>query len=404
MTRAGHVPFDQLLRDARDLVREDVFEERKRALEQQRVESLANPSLLYPPTANIPRFVVWELTLRCNMRCAHCGSSAGTRRGHELEPHEALALCDELADLGCERLTLLGGEPLLREDWEAITKRLQRGGVRVNIITNGWLTADRDMVSRIQDAGLTTFAISIDGYGERHDQLRRRPGSFERILRSFDHAAALGGLRSAAVTTVTRLSIEDLDKIYELLLDKGVRLWQLQLCTPQGRMEKGDPLLPTEEDLVRLADFIVGKKREKKLRIDPADNIGYYGRWEVDEDFRSDQRGRPTFWYGCRAGCQVMGIDANGDIKGCLSLPSEPRFIEGNVREAPLASLWNKPGGYAYNREFTLDDLRGYCHKCIYRGLCRAGCVSHAYCTTGQRGENPMCLYRLSVVREREQG
>jgi radical SAM protein with 4Fe4S-binding SPASM domain len=391
--------FEQLLRDARDAVREDVLEERQRLLERRRMEALADPGLLYPPEANVPRFVVWELTLRCNMRCAHCGSNAGNKRSRELEPAEALKLCDELGVLGCERLTLLGGEPLLREDWQAITERLQRAGVRVNIISNGWLTADRDVVQRIKDAGLTTFALSIDGYGARHDALRRRPGSFARILKSYDHAAALGGLRSAAVTTVTRLSIDDLERIYDLLVDKGVRLWQLQLCTPQGRMQHGDPRLPSPQDLLTLANFIVDKKREKKLRIDPADNVGYYGRWELEEDFRSDQWGRPTFWHGCRAGCQVMGIDANGDVKGCLSLPSVPEFIEGNVRERPLAELWNKPGGYVYNRNFSMSDLRGACKSCEYRGLCRAGCVSQAYCTVGHRGENPMCLYRLSAPK-----
>jgi radical SAM protein with 4Fe4S-binding SPASM domain len=330
------------------------------------------------------------------MRCAHCGSKAGERRGHELDAAEALRLCDELGALGCERLTLLGGEPLLREDWEAITRRLQSAGVRVNIISNGWLTADRDVVQRIKDAGLTTFALSVDGMGTRHDELRRRPGSFQRILKSYDHAAQLGGLRPAAVTTVTRLSIGDLEAIYELLVEQGVRLWQLQLCAPRGRMQHGDPVLPTPEDLLRLADFIVDKKREKKIRIDPADNVGYYGRWELEADFRSDQWGRPTFWHGCRAGCQVLGVDANGDIKGCLSLPSTPEFIEGNVRQVALAELWNKPDGYGYNRRFSLDDLRGGCKECEYRGLCRAGCVSHAYCTGGHRGENSMCLLRLS--------
>ena len=90
-----------------------------------------------------PRFCVWELTLRCNMRCAHCGSAAGMPRENELTTEEAVDLAKQLGALGCERLTLLGGEPLLRKDWEILTKALQDAGVRVNIITNGWLTADR---------------------------------------------------------------------------------------------------------------------------------------------------------------------------------------------------------------------------------------------------------------------
>ncbi len=28
----------------------------------------------------VPEFCVWELTLRCNMQCVHCGSRAGPAR------------------------------------------------------------------------------------------------------------------------------------------------------------------------------------------------------------------------------------------------------------------------------------------------------------------------------------
>lgn len=389
--------YEQVLRDARALLRENEVKEVRDNVDSLKRRCLEDPMLLYPRSTFKPRFVVWELTLRCNMRCAHCGSAAGTLRGHELESAEALRLCDELGELGCERLTLLGGEPFLREDWEAITKRLQARGVRVNVITNGWLTAERDLVARIRDAGLTTFAVSIDGYRERHDTLRRREGSFARILKSLDLASRSGGLSTAAVTTITKHSIDDLELIYDVLLENGVRLWQIQICTAQGRLERGDPILPGAEDLKRVADFIVSKKTEGRLRIDPADNLGYYGPWELEHGYRSTQWGRVNFWNGCQAGCQVLGIDANGDIKGCLSLPSEQRFIEGNVRRESLKDIWSKPGAFAYNRQFTLDLLTGYCQECEYRGLCRAGCVSHAYCTSGNRGDNPSCLHRLAV-------
>jgi len=388
--------YSELLREARSLLREEEICTARENIVRLARETLADPMLLYPSDGYRPRFVVWELTLRCNMHCRHCGSDAGTRRGHELEPAEALDLCDQLAALGCERLTLLGGEPFLREDWEAITARLQAGGVRVNVITNGWLTGERSLVQRIKDAGLTTFAISVDGVGPRHDELRCRDGSFARNLQSFDHAVALGGLSVAAVTTITRQVVDQLEELYAILLDHGVRLWQLQVCTPQGRMRRDDPVLPTPEDLRTVADFIVAKKQEGRMRLDPADNVGYYGPWELDHGFRSSQRGRVNFWSGCQAGCQVMGIDANGDIKGCLSQPSSQReFVEGNVREEPLATIWHRPGGFAYNRAFTFEMLEGYCRKCEYRGLCRAGCISHAVCTTGSRGDNPTCLHRL---------
>lgn len=31
-----------------------------------------------------PRQAVWEMTLKCNMNCMHCGSKAGTKQRQEL--------------------------------------------------------------------------------------------------------------------------------------------------------------------------------------------------------------------------------------------------------------------------------------------------------------------------------
>ena len=74
-------------------------------------------------TQYFPKYAVWELTFACNMRCRHCGSGAGgvrNRRHGELSTERALELCDELAALGNERITLSGGELLLRRDWDQI--------------------------------------------------------------------------------------------------------------------------------------------------------------------------------------------------------------------------------------------------------------------------------------------
>jgi len=37
-------------------------------------------------------YAVWEITLKCNLACQHCGSRAGHTRSHELSTEEALDL------------------------------------------------------------------------------------------------------------------------------------------------------------------------------------------------------------------------------------------------------------------------------------------------------------------------
>ena len=63
-----------------------------------------------------PVHVVWELTLACNLRCAHCGSRAGRPRSDELTTDEIRAIVAELAALGTREISLIGGEAFLRRD------------------------------------------------------------------------------------------------------------------------------------------------------------------------------------------------------------------------------------------------------------------------------------------------
>ena len=109
-----------------------------------------------------PRFCVWELTLRCDLRCLHCGSIAGHPRPNELSLEELLRVAGELADLGCERVTLSGGEPTLRPEWDEVARALVGRKVGVNIISNGWGWTHAT-TGRARAAGLSNVAFSVDG-------------------------------------------------------------------------------------------------------------------------------------------------------------------------------------------------------------------------------------------------
>ena len=54
--------------------------------------------------------------------------------------------------------------------------------------------------------------------------------------------------------------------------------------------------------------------------------------------WRGPERGHYT---GCSAGHNAIGIEADGTIKGCPSLPTE-RYRAGNVRQASLKQLWTR--------------------------------------------------------------
>jgi len=67
------------------------------------------------------RSCLWELTLKCNMRCMHCGSAAGRARSSELTLDQCLAVADELGELGCANW-LHWREIFLYKGWERIAR------------------------------------------------------------------------------------------------------------------------------------------------------------------------------------------------------------------------------------------------------------------------------------------
>src|ERR1017187_2654510 len=196
-----------------------------------------------------PRACVWELTLACNLRCKHCGSFAGSRRDDEMSLEENLTVADQLAALGCRRVTLSGDEPTLNPDWDRIGKRLADHCIKVNLISNGWHW-DASHVARAQAAGFCGAAFSLDGFQSEHDEFRQS-GSFDRVMAGID-ACVAGGLPVAVKTTVTQLNQHMLRPLRDFIAARGVFSMQVQLATPSGTMGLHRDLVVDPADLLWL--------------------------------------------------------------------------------------------------------------------------------------------------------
>ena len=342
-----------------------------------------------------PRHCVWEITSRCNLRCLHCASNLGDgrTRGDELTLAEALRVCRELKDLDCENVVLSGGEAVLRRDWETIARELVGLGINVSLISNG-LIIDDDLATRIRDAELCRVALSLDGLETTHNTIRRHPRAFAQVCRAF-RLLKQRGLQVNIVTHINRLNLDELDELEALVVHLGADVWRLQLGSPVGRLAEHPELHVTPAELPRIADFVVAAKERGDVTVSVGDNIGYFSRHETA--LRRGAKESPfPFWCGCSAGCLTIGIEANGNVKGCLSLQSD-RFVEGNVRDEPLATIWNKPGNFAYTRGFVVENLHGHCASCELGEICRGGCTFMSFGATGSPHDNPYCLYRLGA-------
>jgi len=334
-----------------------------------------------------PANAVWEITFACNMRCLHCGTSAGKIRPDELTTEEAFKLIDDLAELGCEMITLSGGEPLMRHDWRELAARIKQRGMKAYLITNGYAVT-QEIVDDFKRLGLNSVGVSFDGTEKTHNYIRQRDDSYTRALHTMSmmHDA---GIHFSAVSQISNLNLKDMDAIRQDLIDVGCPIWRVQMTTSTGRMQKD--LVLGIENFPKLVDKILRFQKDNSILIDVGENIGYYG-------CKGTELWEGTPYLGCYAGVRVIGICSNGDIKGCLSM--QEQFVEGNIRERSLREIWNDPNGFAYNRKFTRETAEGACHDCRYLPLCRGGCTTTSVSASGCRANNPYCIYQI----EKQQG
>jgi MoaA/NifB/PqqE/SkfB family radical SAM enzyme len=194
---------------------------------------------------------VWELTLRCNLRCLHCGATAGRARSDELTTAELLRVADELVALPAGEVTLMGGELFLRPDWLAVADRLREGGVRLVIFTNGTLLTS-EVIAQLQALQPRTIGTSIDGGRPAvHNAIRGVNGAFTTTLSALDDLQA-AGLRVSVITTVTRRNLYELPAIARLLVGRDIR-WQIQCAGGGGgRLARTDLLTPLEFTIAAL--------------------------------------------------------------------------------------------------------------------------------------------------------
>jgi MoaA/NifB/PqqE/SkfB family radical SAM enzyme len=346
----------------------------------------------------VPETCVWEITRACNLRCGHCGTAAGRPRPHELSTAQAVDVARQLARLGNRLTTLSGGEPTLREDWPEIARALVDAGVTVNMVTNGQSDGTA-LAVRAKQAGLANVAVSLDGLADTHDALRGH-GAFARAV------DAIGNLTAAKIWvdvmfTVNRKNQLELPDVWELAGRLGAKTVRVQLGKPMGNQTHREDLTLQAQDLLSLLPLLgrLAARHGPDVRI--GDSVGYFSPEERVLRGRFCDQGH---WTGCYAGVRAIGIQADGSVKGCLSLQPRAgeadRFVEGSLRTESLESIWFRPDAFAYNRHFELGNLRGACAKCSHAALCRGGATCVAYAYSGEVGCDPMCYYQMAGLSE----
>ena len=299
----------------------------------------------------IPFKVDWEITYRCNLRCAHCYQT-GASGDKELTTEEICSALDELADLACLYLTFTGGEILLRDDLFDIAKYARKKEFAIRLFTNGTLI-DEKIADKIKNLSPLSVEISLYGMDPSvHESITKIPGSYEKTIN------ALGLLRERNINTVVKCTfmksnVSEFNKLKDFAGNIGARFVFSLSVIPR----------------------IDGSKDVLKNRLNQE---------QLQELFRSrdwltegiTEGGIRSYEPLCSAGTNSLYISPYGEVSPCVVM----REHCGNLRESPLKEIWESPF-FKKVRRIELENLKecrrcdsaGYCDRCSGLALLETG-------------------------------
>lgn len=301
----------------------------------------------------------WECTLRCDLKCRHCGSDCKMQpESMDMPKEDFLRVLDSIAqktDPHQVFVIVSGGEPLMRRDLEECGRAIYEKGFPWGLVTNALhLTPQR--WQGLLKAGIRSMAISLDGLEEDHNWMRGNDLCFYMVSQALDMLVAKGDFLFDIVTCVNRRNYSKLDEIKEFLISKGVKRWRLFTVFPVGRAALDPDMRLSNEEFKGVFDYIKRTREEGRIRVDYGCE-GFLGNYEGDVRHRL---------FSCQAGVTVGSVMADGSIAACASIRAD--YNQGNIYEDDFMDVWENRYHPYRNHEWMKT---GECASCKYFRYCR---------------------------------
>lgn len=307
-----------------------------------------------------PRSVFVDVTYRCNLQCVHCNVRGLAPDGRdEVSAREWRRIFRELHEAGTRKLTLTGGELLMRPDWAKIARAASRY-FRLSLFTNATLVTPADALemARIAPERVEVSAYGADqaGYG----RITQSAGAYDHFQRG------MRLLRGAGL----EVSVKGL-----LLRESAAQMRQMEAACG-GRLRWG----------VRISPPFDGSQEQTDLRPTDAQLLRF---------FASGKAGKLTFATAARpcdtarTGCVIT---AHGDVHPCGLLP----MSLGNLREQRFAEIWL--GARAEGLRASTQREPQACAACELRAWCRP-CWGMNWLETGKLARPSREVCRLARLR-----
>jgi len=288
---------------------------------------------------------------------------------------QLMRLLERLAELGCGRVQLSGGEPSLYPELPDVIRHIKALGMDCSLNSGG--EGPHEAILAAIDAGLDELRISQDGPPEIDRLIRQR--SQDSALMLLERVSSLESPPQLRVNAVldrrTRPGVAWMAALARRL---KLRL-SLGLLRPGKGVDLGMMLSPKE--LRALLEELEGIEAEHGQQI--LCNFKVPG--------ATSSLPYPLDGTCCPAGRASLGVDAQGRVSSCGYLGAMKQ-LGGSLFEIDLLKLWHEDPVFQATRETRRPDCQGCPH--LGRG-CNGGCMASALAESQDLdGPDPYCPWR----------
>ncbi len=157
----------------------------------------------------------------CNSRCKMCDIWKN-KSFPEIPAEEYRKLPETL-----KYINISGGEPFLRKDIVKVIKVIRETCPKAKMVisTNGFMPAlvESQMKKILEIDPDIGVAISIDGVGEMHEQIRRIPDAYNKSIDTLERLKKLGMKNLRFGFTIMSENLEHFSRVYDDAISRGVQ-------------------------------------------------------------------------------------------------------------------------------------------------------------------------------------
>ncbi len=184
-----------------------------------------------------PKKVIMNVTYKCNNRCTFCATGTRTQFDGDYERQREMLV--KYRKLGVSLLDFDGGEPTLNPNLGNLTRFARRIGYeKVNVTTNARMASYDEFAEKFVRSGVTSILTSIHGAdAQTHAQNVGVAEAFDQTCAGVRNLVRLAPphVELGANITITKSNHKKLGDVAKLVLDLGLRWFNLQFLTPFGR-------------------------------------------------------------------------------------------------------------------------------------------------------------------------